>query len=112
MSYAEVVSKDFDYSFYIENEIFTSNFNQKKYEAAEINFIKYFSYLTLNPYVYGLYCTIIKDGKILKFKVNKNEAAKITVFLGEKRESLASQTALSFDIDVYAFDSNMKLINV
>ena len=112
LSYAEVVSKDFDYSFYIENEIFTSNFNQKKYEAAEINFIKYFSYLTLNPYVYGLYCTIIKDGKILKFKVNKNEAAKITVFLGEKRESLASQTALSFDIDVYAFDSNMKLINV
>ena len=112
LSYAEVVSKDFDYSFYIENEIFTSNFNQKKYEVAEINFIKYFSYLTLNPYVYGLYCTIIKDGKILKFKVNKNEAAKITVFLGEKRESLASQTALSFDIDVYAFDSNMKLINV
>lgn len=112
LSYAETISTDFDYSFYIENEIFTSDFSQKKYEAAQINFITYFSYLTLNPFVYGLYCTIIKDGKILKFKVNKNEAAKITVFLGEKRESLASQTAPSFDIDVYAFDSNMKLINV
>lgn len=112
LSYAEAISTDFDYSFYIENEIFTSDFSQKKYEAVEIDFITYFSYLNLNPYVYGLYCTIIKDGKILKFKINKNEAAKITVFLGEKRENLASQTAPSFDLDIYAFDSNMKLINV
>ena len=75
-----------------------------------MNFIQYFNYLSTNSNVFGLYCNIIKDGKILKFKVYKGEAAKITVFLGQKREG--NQVSISFDIDLYAFDKNMRLINV
>jgi hypothetical protein len=112
LSYSEAVFTNFDYSFYIENEVFTETFNQKIYEAVDINFISFFQVLKDNPYVYGLYCTIIKDGKILKFKITKDQSAKISVFLGEKRESLANQNPPSFDIDIYAFDKNMKLINV
>ena len=110
MSYTEAVSTDFDHVFYIETEVFNTDFGALIYESIVLNFIKYFNDLSDNSNVFGLYCNIIKDGKILKFKVYKNEAAKITVFLGQKREG--SQTSISFDIDLYAFDSNMRLINV
>lgn len=110
MSYAQAVATDFDHVFYIETEVFNTDFSAPIYEYVKINFIEYFNVLSNNSNVFGLYCNVIKDGKILKFKVYKNEAAKITVFLGQKREG--SQTSISFDIDLYAFDSNMKLINV
>ena len=112
LSYSQAVSADFDYSFYVETEVFNENFNNKIYESIELNFINYFNYLVSNSNVAGLYCNIIKDGKILKFKVYKNKATKITVFLGEKRQGILDQNSISFDIDLYAFDSNMKLINV
>lgn len=110
MSYAQAVATDFDHVFYIETEVFNTDFSAPIYEYVRINFIEYFNILSNNSNVFGLYCNVIKDGKILKFKVYKNEAAKITVFLGQKREG--SQTSISFDVDLYAFDSNMKLINV
>jgi len=110
MSYVEAVSTDFDHTFYIETEVFNTDFGALIYESVALNFIQYFNDLSDNSNVFGLYCNIIKDGKILKFKVYKNEATKITVFLGQKREG--SQNSISFDIDLYAFDSNMRLINV
>jgi len=110
MSYVQAVSTDFDYTFYIEKEVFNTDFGALIYEAVALNFIQYFDSLSNNSNVFGLYCNIIKDGKILKFKVYKDEASEITVFLGEKREGV--QTSISFDIDLYAFDKNMRLINV
>ena len=110
MSYVEAVSTDFDHTFYIETEVFNTDFGALIYESVVLNFIQYFDYLSTNSNVFGLYCNIIKDGKILKFKVYKDEAAKITVFLGQKREG--NQASISFDIDLYAFDKNMRLINV
>lgn len=112
ISYVEAIKNNFDYSFLIESEVLTSSFNQKIYQYVEIDFITLFSYLANNAYVYGLYCTIIKDGKILKFKINRNQQSKITVFLGENRYANSVTSTISFDIDIYAFDSNMKLINV
>jgi hypothetical protein len=70
-----------------------------------------FSRLDNSPYVYGIYCTIIKDGKVLKFKQFKNEASKVSIFLGDNI-TLQNSSGVSFDVDLYAFDSNMRLINV
>ena len=102
---------NFDYSFSIENEVLTDAFNFKNYLSIEINFIKLFSILDNNKYINGLYCTIIKDGKVLKFKQYKNGASKISVFLGQNI-SLQNNNSVVFDIDLYAFDYNMRLINV
>ena len=111
LSYIQAININFDYSFSIENEVLTDSFNFKNYLSIEINFIKLFSILDDNKYINGLYCTIIKDGKVLKFKQYKNGASKISVFLGQNI-SLQNNNAVVFDIDLYAFDSNMRLINV
>lgn len=111
LSYVQANNTIFDYSFAIESEVLTDSFNLANYLSIEINFITLFSLLANSPYVNGLYCTIIKDGKVLKFKQFKNDSSKITVFLGENT-SLQSNSGISFDIDIYAFDSNMRLINV
>lgn len=111
LSYVQANNIIFDYSFNIESEVLTDSFNLANYLSIEINFITLFSLLADSPYVYGLYCTIIKDGKVLKFKQLKNNASKVTVFLGENT-SLQTNSGISFDIDLYAFDSNMRLINV
>jgi len=111
LSYVQANNTIFDYSFNIETEVLTDSFNIANYLSIEINFISLFSVLQTSPYVHGLYCTIIKDGKVLKFKKFKNDPSKVTVFLGENT-SLQSNSGISFDIDLYAFDSNMRLINV
>lgn len=111
LSYVQANNTIFDYSFNIETEVLTDSFNIANYLSIEINFITLFSLLSDSPYVNGLYCTIIKDGKVLKFKQFKNEASKVSIFLGENT-SLQSNSGISFDIDLYAFDTNMRLINV
>ena len=111
LSYIQAININFDYSFSIENEVLTDAFNFKNYLSIEINFIKLFSILDNNKYINGLYCTIIKDGKVLKFKQYKNGASKISVFLGQNI-SLQNNNSVVFDIDLYAFDYNMRLINV
>ena len=111
LSFVEANNIDFDYSFNIETEVLTDSFNLSNYLSIEIDFITLFSILGDSPYVHGIYCTIIKDGKILKFKQFKNEASKISVFLGDN-VTLQNNSGVSFDIDLYAFDSNMRLINV
>lgn len=111
LSYIQAININFDYSFSIENEVLTDTFNFKNFVSIEIDFITLFSLLANNKYVNGLYCTIIKDGKVLKFKQYKNQANKVSVFLGENMV-LQNNNTVIFDIDLYAFDSNMRLINV
>lgn len=111
LSYIQAINTNFDYSFNIENEVLTDNFNLKNYLSIEIDFITLFSLLSDSEYVKGIYCTVIKDGKVLKFKQFKNEASKISIFLGEN-VVLQNNNSISFDIDLYAFDTNMRLINV
>lgn len=111
LSYVDSINNIFDYSFIIETEVLNPNFNLKNYMSIEIDFESLFNTLSSSLYIYGVYCNIIKDGKILKFKVLKNEASKISVFLGEKRNG-SIQNTVAYDIDFYAFDSKMKLINV
>ena len=111
LSFVQANNTNFDYSFNIETEVLTDSFNLSNYLSIEINFITLFSLLENSPYVHGLYCTIIKDGKVLKFKQFKNETSKISIFLGENI-SLKNSSGISFDIDLYAFDTNMRLINV
>lgn len=111
LSYVDSINAIFDYSFTIETEILNPNFNLKNFMSIQIDFINLFASISNFEYVFGIYCTIIKDGKILKFKILKNEATKITVFLGENRSG-SIQNTIAYDIDFYAFDSKMKLINV
>lgn len=111
LSFVQANNTNFDYSFNIETEVLTDSFNLSNYLSIEINFITLFSLLEDSPYVHGIYCTIIKDGKVLKFKQLKKEASKISVFLGENI-TLQNSSGISFDIDLYAFDINMRLINV
>jgi hypothetical protein len=111
LSFVEANNTNFDYSFNIETEVLTDSFNLSNYLSIEINFITLFSRLDNSPYVYGIYCTIIKDGKVLKFKQFKNEASKVSIFLGDNI-TLQNSSGVSFDVDLYAFDSNMRLINV
>lgn len=111
LSFVAANNTNFDYSFNIETEVLTDSFNLSNYLSIQIDFITLFSLLTNSSYVYGIYCTIIKDGKVLKFKQFKNEASIVSVFLGDNT-ILNNSSGVSFDIDLYAFDSNMRLINV
>jgi hypothetical protein len=83
----------------------------KNYISIEIDFDSLFQVLSSNQQVYGLFCSIIKDGKVLKFKKTKNQSGKISIFLGQSSIGLNSNSVI-FDIDLYAFDSDLKLINV
>jgi len=110
ISYVQSINTNYDYSFIIENEVLNANYNLKMYQSISINFVNLFSYLT-NPSVYGLLCNITRNGKILKFKVLRSDARFINVFLGEKPNS-SKDYSPSYFIDFYAFDKNLKLINV
>jgi hypothetical protein len=111
LSYIQSINLDFDYSFVIETEVLNDNFNMKNYISIEIDFDSLFQVLSSNQQVYGLFCSIIKDGKVLKFKKTKNQSGKISIFLGQSSIGLNSNSVI-FDIDLYAFDSDLKLINV
>jgi hypothetical protein len=47
----------------------------------------------------------------LKFKILRSEARFVNIFLGEKPTSSGNYSP-SYFIDFYAFDKNLKLINV
>jgi len=111
LSYAQAVNSNFDYSFVIETEVLNDSYNTKNYLSIEIDFDGLFNLLDNISQVYGLYCSITKDGKVLKFKRLKNQSGKISVFLGQNL-AIANNDVIVFDIDLYAFDSNLKLINV
>lgn len=110
VSYVESINTNYDYSFIIENEVLNANYNLKMYQSISIDFVNLFTYI-INPSVYGLLCNITRNGKILKFKILKTEARFIKVFLGEKPISSGNYSP-SYFIDFYAFDRNLKLINV
>jgi len=69
------------------------------------------SRIASNPKIYGITCIINKNGKTLKFKIYKNNAKFISVFLGEVPLNSLFYSP-KYSIDFYAFDSNLKLINV
>ena len=110
ISYVQSINTVYDYSFIIENEVLNANYNLKMYQSISINFVNLFTYLT-NPLVNGLLCNITRNGKILKFKVLRSEARFVNIFLGEKPISSRNYSP-SYFIDFYAFDKNLKLINV
>jgi hypothetical protein len=110
ISYVQSINTVYDYSFIIENEVLNANYNLKMYQSISINFVNLFTYLT-NPLVNGLLCNITRNGKILKFKVLRSEARFVNIFLGEKPISSGNYSP-SYFIDFYAFDKNLKLINV
>jgi len=110
ISYVQSINTNYDYSFIIENEVLNANYNLKMYQSISINFVDLFTYLT-NPLVNGLLCNITRNGKILKFKILRSEARFVNIFLGEKPISSGNYSP-SYFIDFYAFDKNLKLINV
>jgi len=110
VSYVESININYDYSFIIENEVLNANYNLKMYQSVTINFVDLFAYLT-NPLVYGLLCSVTRNGKVLKFKILKSKARFVNIFLGEKQTSSTNYSP-SYFIDFYAFDKNLKLINV
>lgn len=111
LSYIQAINSNYDYSFPIEREVFNQNFNFNSYISIDIDFNNLFKILENNEKIYGLFCSIIKDGKVLKFKKTKNETDKVSIFLGENY-TIANADPVIFDIDIYAFDSSLKLINV
>jgi hypothetical protein len=104
---------EYDYSFIIENETLESSFTMNKYQKMNIDFTNLFASNKINNNVniYGLYCVIIKNGKTIRFKIEKSSARIINIFLGEKNTSL-NNFSPSYSIDFYAFDKNLKLTNV
>lgn len=110
VSYVECININYDYSFVIENEVLNANYNLKMYQSVTINFVGLFGYLT-NPLVYGLLCSVTRNGKVLKFKILKSKGRFVNIFLGEKQTSSTNYSP-SYFIDFYAFDKNLKLINV
>lgn len=113
INYLTSINTEYDYSFIIENETLESSFTLNKYQQMAINFTNLFalSKVNNNINIYGLYCIIIKNGKTIRFKIEKSSAKIVTVFLGEKNASLNNYSP-SYSIDFYAFDKNLKLTNV
>jgi len=113
INYLTSINSVYDYSFSIENETLDAGFTENKFKQLKIDFVKIFNSgsVSTNPNVYGLYCIIIKDGKTLKFKILRSEAKFINLFLGEIVLSSVNFNP-QYSIDFYAFDRNLKLINV
>ncbi len=113
INYLTSINSDYDYSFSIDNETLDSGFTENKFKELKIDFVALFSSgsLSANAKVYGLYCIITKDGKTLKFKILRSQAKFINLFLGEIPLNRFSFSP-PYSIDFYAFDENMKLINV
>lgn len=113
INYLTSINTDYDYSFIIENETLESSFTLNKYQQMSIDFVNLFasSKINNNPNIYGLYCVVVKNGKTIRFKIEKSSAKIVTIFLGEKNASM-NNFSPSYSIDFYAFDKNLKLTNV
>lgn len=113
INYLTAINSEYDYSFIIENETLESSFTMNKYQKMSIDFTNLFDFYKINNNVniYGLYCVVIKNGKTIKFKVEKPLARIINIFLGEKNTSL-NNFSPNYSIDFYVFDKNLKLTNV
>jgi hypothetical protein len=113
INYLTAINSEYDYSFIIENETLESSFTMNKYQKMNIDFTNLFASNKINNNIniYGLYCVIIKNGKTIRFKIEKSSARIINIFLGEKNTSL-NNFSPSYSIDFYAFDKNLKLTNV
>jgi len=113
INYLTSINTDYDYSFIIENETLESSFTLNKYQQMSIDFVNLFvsSKINNNPNIYGLYCVVVKNGKTIRFKIEKSSAKIVTIFLGEKNASM-NNFSPSYSIDFYAFDKNLKITNV
>ena len=113
INYLTSINTDYDYSFIIENETLESSFTLNKYQQMSIDFVNLFasSKINNNTNIYGLYCVVVKNGKTIRFKIEKSSAKIVTIFLGEKNASM-NNFSPSYSIDFYAFDKNLKLTNV
>ena len=113
INYLTSINSNYDYSFNIENEILDASFAENKFKELKIDFVSIFNSNSVsnNVNVYGLYCLVTKDGKTLKFKILRSEAKFINLFLGEIPLNGINFNP-QYSIDFYAFDQNMKLINV
>ena len=113
INYLTSINSNYDYSFNIENEILDVSFAENKFKELKIDFVSIFNSNSVsnNVNVYGLYCLVTKDGKTLKFKILRSEAKFINLFLGEIPLNGINFNP-QYSIDFYAFDQNMKLINV
>lgn len=113
INYLTSINSNYDYSFSIQNETLDAGFTENKFKQLKIDFVSIFNSgsISTNPKVYGLYCILTKDGKTLKFKILRSEAKFINLFLGEISLNKVIFNP-QYSIDFYAFDQNMKLINV
>jgi hypothetical protein len=113
INYLTSINSSYDYSFSIENETLDAGFTENKFKQLKIDFVSIFNSgsVSTNLKVYGLYCIITKNGKTLKFKILRSEAKFIKLFLGETPLNRINFNP-QYSIDFYAFDQNMKLINV
>ena len=113
INYLTSINSDYDYSFNIENETLDAGFAENKFKQLKIDFVSIFNSgsVSTNAKVNGLYCIVTKDGKTLKFKILRSEARFINLFLGETTLNRISFNP-QYSIDFYAFDQNIKLINV
>lgn len=113
INYLTSINSTYDYSFSIDNETLDAGFTENKFKQLKIDFVSLFnsSSIATNSKIHGLYCIVTKDGKTLKFKILRSEARFINLFLGETTLNRINFNP-QYSIDFYAFDQNMKLINV
>lgn len=113
INYLTSINSTYDYSFSIDNETLDAGFTENKFKQLKIDFVSLFnsSSIATNSKIHGLYCIVTKDGKTLKFKILRSEARFINLFLGETALNRINFNP-QYSIDFYAFDQNMKLINV
>jgi len=111
INYAQAIKSDFDYRFLIEIEVLNADYFSSAFEYMNLNFLSMFDNLSSRSItnVYGIMCVINRNGKTLNFNILKNEARIVSVFLGE---SLLGNFSAKTSLDLYAFDSNFKIINV
>lgn len=113
INYLTSLNTFYDYSFSIDNESLVLGISENKYIQLKIDFVKLFlfSKVASNLNVYGLCCIINKNGKTIKFRIERDNAKEVNIFLGEV-EINSTFYSPKYSIDFYAFDKNMKLINV
>jgi ABC-type molybdate transport system substrate-binding protein len=111
VNYVTAASFDYDYSFYIEEEVLNDNYFNSQYESIKIDFISLFSILDNRAAnnVFGIMCVINRNGKTLTFNILKSNQTLINVFLGETQ---AGNVIYKTSLDFYAFDLNYKIFNV
>lgn len=111
VNYVTAASFDYDYSFYIEEEILNDGYFNSQYESIRIDFSFLFSILNNRGAnnVFGIMCVINRNGKTLTFNMLKSNQSSINVFLGETQ---AGNVIYKTSLDFYAFDLNYKIFNV